>query len=67
MENFSYHVPFYVVNGGVATAGHSADLKPGQIGLFDRNTFSVATALGNGRSSSSHREQLVVWAGTENP
>lgn len=49
MENFSYHVPFYVVNGGVATAGHSADLKPGQVGLFDRNTFSVATGIGNGK------------------
>jgi len=49
MENFSYHVPFYVVNGGVATSGHSADLKPGQVGLFDRNTFSVATGLGNGK------------------
>ena len=49
MENYSYHVPFYVVNGGVATSGHSADLKPGQVGLFDRNTFSVATGLGNGK------------------
>lgn len=48
MENFSYHVPFYVVNGGVATSGHSSDLKPGQVGLFDRNTFSVATGIGNG-------------------
>lgn len=49
MENYSYHVPFYVVNGGIATSGHSADLKPGQVGLFDRNTFSVATGLGNGK------------------
>jgi hypothetical protein len=49
MENYSYHVPFYVVNGGVAAAGHSADLKPGQVGLFDRNTFSVATGIGNGK------------------
>jgi hypothetical protein len=49
MENFSYHVPFYVVNGGVATSGHSADLKPGQLGLFDRSTFSVATGIGNGK------------------
>jgi len=49
MENFSYHVPFYVVNGGIATSGHSADLKPGQVGLFDRNTFSVATGIGNGK------------------
>lgn len=49
MENFSYHVPFYVVNGGVATSGHSSDLKGSQVGLFDRNTFSVATAIGNGK------------------
>ena len=49
MENFSYHVPFYVVNGGIATSGHSADLKPGQVGLFDRSTFSVATGIGNGK------------------
>ncbi len=49
MENFSYHVPFYLVNGGIATSGHSSDLKPGQLGLFDRSTFSIATALGNGK------------------
>lgn len=49
MENFSYHVPFYLVNGGIATSGHSADLTAGKLGLFDRNTFSVATALGNGK------------------
>ena len=49
MENYSYHVPFYLVNGGVATSGHSADLKPGQIGLFDRQGFNVATGMGNGK------------------
>lgn len=49
MENFSYHVPFYVVTGGVATSGHSSDLTAGRIGLFDRATFSVATAIGNGK------------------
>jgi len=48
MQNFSYHVPFFVVTNGVATSGHSADLKPGQVGLFDRTTWSVATASGNG-------------------
>lgn len=48
MENFSYHVPVYVVNQGVATSGHSADLAGGQVGLFDRATFNVATAAGNG-------------------
>ena len=49
MENYSYHVPFYVVTGGVATSGHSADLTAGKVGLFDRSTFSVATAIGNGK------------------
>lgn len=49
MENFSYHVPFYVVTGGIATSGHSSDLRPGQVGLFDRQTFSVATSIGNGK------------------
>ncbi len=49
MENNSYHVPFYVVTGGVATSGHSADLTAGKIGIFDRATFSVATGIGNGK------------------
>jgi hypothetical protein len=49
MENFSYHVPVYVVTGGVATSGHSADLTGGKIGLFDRATFSIATGVGNGK------------------
>jgi len=49
MENFSYHVPFYVVTGGIDTAGHSSELTAGQVGLFDRATFSVATAAGNGK------------------
>lgn len=48
MENFSYHVPFYVVTGGVDLAGHSSELTAGQVGLFDRSTFSVATAAGSG-------------------
>lgn len=49
MENFSYHVPFYVVTGGVATTGHSSELPGGKVGLYDRQTFSVATGLGNGK------------------
>lgn len=48
MENFSYHVPFYVVTGGIDLAGHSSELTAGQVGLFDRSTFSVATGAGNG-------------------
>lgn len=49
MENFSYHVPVYVVTGGVKTSGHSSELSAGAVGLFDRATFSVATAIGNGK------------------
>lgn len=49
MENFSYHVPFYVVTGGIKTSGHSSELNAGAVGLYDRATFSVATALGNGK------------------
>src|SRR5688572_33496219 len=49
MENFSYHVPFYVVTGGIATSGHSSDLQGGKVGLFDRQTFSVATGIGSGK------------------
>lgn len=49
MENFSWHVPVYVVNGGIATEGHSADLTPAKVGLFDRHNFNVATASGSGK------------------
>lgn len=48
MENFSYHVPFYLVNNGIVTSGHSSEIPGTKVGLFDRATFSVATALGNG-------------------
>lgn len=48
MENFSYHVPVYVVTGGVKQSGHSSELNSGGVGLYDRSTFSVATAAGNG-------------------
>lgn len=49
MENFEYHVPFYLANAGVATSGHSSELRGTQVGLFDRSTFSVATGTGNGK------------------
>jgi len=49
MENFSYHVPFFVVNGGVDLSGHCSDLNAGQVGIFDRSTFSVATSAGSGK------------------
>lgn len=46
MQNFSYHVPIYVVNGGVATSGHSADLTPAKVGIFGMNSY-VATTVGS--------------------
>ena len=49
MENFSYHVPFYVVTNGVASQGYTSDLIGGQVGLFDRQTWQVATGSGNGK------------------
>lgn len=49
MENFSYHVPVYVITGGVATSGHSSELPAGKVALFDRATFNVATSIGNGK------------------
>lgn len=49
MENNSYHIPFYVVTGGVSTSGHSSELASGKVGLYDRSTFSVATSIGNGK------------------
>lgn len=49
MENFSYHLPFYVVTGGVATSGHSSELTGGKVGLYDRHNFNVATSIGNGK------------------
>ena len=49
MENFSYHVPFYVVTNGVATQGYTSDLIGGQVGLFDRQNWAVATGSGVGK------------------
>ncbi len=49
MENFSYHVPTYLVTGGVATSGHSSTIGAGEVGLVDRQTWSVATLSGNGK------------------
>lgn len=49
MENFSYHIPFYIASLGVKTSGHSADLQGAEVGLFDRITRNVATAIGNGK------------------
>lgn len=49
MENYSYHIPFYVVTGGIKLSGHSSELTSGEVGLFDVNTWSIATGLGNGK------------------
>lgn len=49
MENFSYHVPMYIVTTGVATQGHSSTIRGGQVGLVDRQTWSIATPSGNGK------------------
>lgn len=45
MENFSYHVPFYVVDGGVATTGHTSDMSAKKVGIFARQTFNVVTGV----------------------
>jgi hypothetical protein len=67
MENYSWHVPVYVVNGGVATEGHSADLTPGKVGLFDRQNFSVATSSGNGKEFFFAQGRIggVDWYGNK--
>ena len=69
MENFSYHVPFYVVTGGVKTSGHSSDLNAGAVGLYDRATFSVATAVGNGKEFffAGEKTRTEVGGGFEPP
>lgn len=56
MENFSYHVPFYLVDGGVATSGHTSDMTAKKVGLFARNGFNVFT------SASSEKEVFFAQA-----
>lgn len=67
MENFSWHLPVYVVNGGVATEGHSSDLTPGKVGLFDRQNFSVATSSGSGKEFFFAQGRIggVDWYGNK--
>ena len=67
MENFSWHLPVYVVNGGVATEGHSSDLTPGKVGLFDRQNFSVATKSGSGKEFFFAQGRIggVDWYGNK--
>jgi hypothetical protein len=48
MQNSTgYNIPVFLVKG-VKTSGHVSDLKPLELGIFDRSTYSVATASGNG-------------------
>jgi hypothetical protein len=56
MENFSYHVPVYVVDSGVATSGHSSDMAAKKVGIFARNGFNVFT------SASSEKEVFFAQA-----
>lgn len=46
--NYEFGLPIFVVNNGVATSGHTKDLVSGQASIFDRQTWNVATASGNG-------------------
>jgi hypothetical protein len=46
--NYEFNLPLYVCNNGVAISGHTQDLVSGQVGLFDRQTYNVATSVGNG-------------------
>lgn len=68
--NYEFNYPIYVATGGVATSGHTADLVAGQIGVFDRQTWNVATNVGNGtefflaQGSSHQRDNLTkFWTG----
>ena len=56
MENFSYHVPFMIVNGGVATSGHTSDMTDNKVGIFARNGFNVFTG------ASSEKEVFFAQA-----
>ncbi len=47
MRNLTWNIPVFVAKL-VKTSGHVSDLKPLEIGIFDRKTSSVATASGNG-------------------
>lgn len=46
--NYEFPFPVFVATNGVATSGFSRDLVGGQVGLFDRQTYGVATNTGNG-------------------
>ncbi len=46
--NYEFNLPVFVANSGVATSGHTKDLVSGQVSIFDRQTWNVATGTGNG-------------------
>lgn len=46
--NYEFNLPVFVATAGVATSGHTKDLAPGQVSIFDRQTWNVATSTGNG-------------------
>lgn len=47
--NYEFNLPIFVCNNGAAASGHTGDLASGQVSIFDRNTWHVATPAGNGR------------------
>lgn len=47
--NYEFNLPVFVANAGVATSGHTKDLVSGQVSIFDRQTWNVATPTGNGK------------------
>lgn len=46
--NYEFNLPIFVCNNGVATSGHTGDLASGEVSIFDRQTWNVATPTGNG-------------------
>lgn len=46
--NYEFNLPVFVCTSGVATSGHTKDLASGQVSIFDRQTWNVATSTGNG-------------------
>lgn len=47
--NYEFPFPVFVCNNGTATSGHTKDLSSGQVSIFDRQTWNVATPGGNGK------------------
>ncbi len=69
MINHKYPYPMVVVSGGLIKDGHFGDLKDYagavSVGLYDKRTYSVATASGNGDTffigySSPHTKDEIM-------